>query len=124
MSADAFFQRLKAVTGLAVDVDGVAIKELDGYLLKPLDVEDMLAVSGHVDKYGKDKAYQMVFARGLREQDGTQVIPDERAGELVKCLNGPISRAIAKIRTMGGHSDEEVIVPGEEKKTTSTNEKT
>lgn len=123
MSADTFFARLKAVAASPVDVDGQEIKELEGYLLKPLDVDDMLAVSAFIDKSGRDKAYQMVFARGLRNQDGTQVIPDERVNELVSCINGPISRAIAKIRKMGGQVDDETEVPGEEKKTTSTTAK-
>jgi hypothetical protein len=125
MTADEFFAKLEARPAVPTDVDGRPIEELAGLMIKPLDVMDMIAVSDYAQKHGQDRAWEAMLARGLRNTDGSQVVPDEQCSGFGKCLNVPLKRAIEKIRTASGYpkDDEDTPDPNAlvaEKKTIST----
>lgn len=122
-SADDFFRSLKAQASPVTDTDGKPIPEFAGLLIRPLDVNDMMKVGEWVEANGQTRAYQIVFVRGLRKADGTQLIPDERAGELAECINGPIKKVVDRIRQVSGMMDAEESEPNEEKKMSLTNGK-
>lgn len=80
---------------------------LTGMLLRPLDVEDMLAVHEYVSKNGKGSAFRMMFARSLRSHDGSRVLSDAAADRLgTDVIAGPVAAAIPVIRKISGQGDD------------------
>lgn len=123
-------ERFRCAPVLPEDEDGDMIEELRGTYLKPLGVEDVLKISEYQKINGPEKGYQMVFVRGvvaLKEgakegspdpDDYIQVMPDEYAEKIGGAKDGPIERAVERIRLISGRLSED------EKKTPLRNGKT
>lgn len=119
MSPEELLGRLTPVPVPAVDSDGYAIAELAGCHLKPLDVEDVLAVAEYQKIHGERKGYQMIFVRAVGTLDASgnfvRTLSDEHAPRIASCTDGPTERAVGMIRRISGKFDTE------EKKTFLTN---
>lgn len=111
MSPEELLGRLAPVPVEAIDTEGYPIRELDGLWLKPLDVEDVLAVAEYQKIHGERKGYQMIFVRsvGVVNPDGSfaRTLSDEHAPKIAGCVDGPTERAVGMIRRISGKFDTE-----------------
>lgn len=84
--------------------------------LRPLDVADNLAVIAHQEKHGKQSAYQMIFARAVRDKEGERLLSDDDATLVANFKSTLVGAVIERITELSrpdsgesgkGHSTEE-----------------
>lgn len=102
---DEFFAGMKCEPQPCEDNEGIPIKELAkfSWQLKPLTVDECGEVSLWMKEHGTEYAFQMVLICGVVNSDGARVFGKEDAKKFNGIKNGPLDRAVSRIRRITGN---------------------